>query len=274
MADLTNGLLQGLQQGLGSYLESSERRKDRELRQKELEDASSFRKQNLEAEFFKSGLLPKYDPSGKLIGADVNEAVMKAKNDSDPIQGLIKGMQLKNMQTEQEEKARGTEGERKAVTFAKRTKEAEDIFNKLEQGGYDRSSLKSGAASAVSGLIPMVKSTELGQQEQAERNFINAILRRESGAAISPSEFENASLQYFPRVGDTPEVLAQKKANRQTAIEGLAQEGGRAMKFQGGFDMQQSQASQVAPQDQKALDWAQKNPQDPRAKAIMQKLGM
>jgi hypothetical protein len=30
------------------------------------------------------------------------------------------------------------------------------------------------------------------QQEQAERNFINAVLRKESGAAIAPSEFMSA----------------------------------------------------------------------------------
>jgi hypothetical protein len=36
-------------------------------------------------------------------------------------------------------------------------------------------------------------------QKQAEQNFINAILRKESGAAISPSEYKNAEKQYFPQ---------------------------------------------------------------------------
>ncbi|MGB0855392.1 MAG: hypothetical protein ACPGSI_18995, partial [Pikeienuella sp.] len=47
------------------------------------------------------------------------------------------------------------------------------------------------------------------------------ILRRESGAVISDEEFENANVQYFPVPGDSPEVIAQKRRNRENAIEGL-----------------------------------------------------
>jgi len=61
----------------------------------------------------------------------------------------------------------------------------------------------------------MFKSDEYKQIEQAQRDFINATLRRESGAAIAPSEFENAQLQYFPQPCDTPEVVKQKQRNRE-----------------------------------------------------------
>src|SRR5262249_45569513 len=53
--------------------------------------------------------------------------------------------------------------------------------------------------------------------DQASRDFINAILRRESGAAIKTSEFTNASTQYLPRPNDNPQVLADKRANREAA---------------------------------------------------------
>lgn len=59
------------------------------------------------------------------------------------------------------------------------------------------------------------------QARQAQREFVNAILRRESGAVISPSEFQSAAQQYFPQPGDGPEVLAQKRAARQRAMQGL-----------------------------------------------------
>ena len=65
--------------------------------------------------------------------------------------------------------------------------------------------------------------------EQAQRNFINAVLRRESGAVISESEFANARRQYFPQPGDGPEVLANKARNRQVVIENLETEGKRAL---------------------------------------------
>jgi hypothetical protein len=57
--------------------------------------------------------------------------------------------------------------------------------------------------------------------EQAQRNFVNAVLRQESGAVISPSEFENAQKQYFPQPGDSAKVRDQKRQNRQSAIEGF-----------------------------------------------------
>jgi hypothetical protein len=57
--------------------------------------------------------------------------------------------------------------------------------------------------------------------EQAQRDFVNAVLRQESGAVISDSEFANAKRQYFPQPGDAKEVIEQKRRNRQTAIMGF-----------------------------------------------------
>ncbi len=65
-------------------------------------------------------------------------------------------------------------------------------------------------------LVPYpIKSQKYKQVEQAQRDFINATLRRESGAAIADSEFENAQKQYFPQLGDTKEVVKQKQRNRE-----------------------------------------------------------
>lgn len=61
---------------------------------------------------------------------------------------------------------------------------------------------------------------------QAQRNFVNAILRVESGAAISEGEFNNAQRQYFPQPGDTKDVIEQKRQNRITAMRGMARQAG------------------------------------------------
>ena len=66
-----------------------------------------------------------------------------------------------------------------------------------------------------------MKSAEYQQYEQAKRDFVNANLRRESGAVITQPEFANADQQYFPQPGDGPEVIAQKRANRDAAIAGV-----------------------------------------------------
>ncbi len=69
-------------------------------------------------------------------------------------------------------------------------------------------------------------SGEAQQFFQAERDFINAVLRRESGAVISEEEFDNARRQYIPQPGDKDEVLEQKRRNRQTVLRSMGRAAG------------------------------------------------
>ncbi len=113
-----------------------------------------------------------------------------------------------------------------AANYARRLELAEDTFSKLADAGYDPTSKTSWAG----GFAPeFLKSSERKLQEQAQRNFLNAVLRRESGAAISKEEFASGQAQYFPSVGDTPEVLEQKRLNREIAKQSLAAEAGDAL---------------------------------------------
>jgi len=137
---------------------------------------------------------------------------------------------LKQANKTQLAKLQGTKGkqpkgdQRKAATFAKRMEQAEGVFNQLDQAGVDRTSV---AFVARNKFVPeFLESEEFKVQKQAERNFVNAVLRRESGASIADSEFESAERQYFPRPGDTPQVLKQKKLNRIIALQGLRAEAG------------------------------------------------
>lgn len=110
-----------------------------------------------------------------------------------------------------------------AAGYARRLEQSEGVFDQLSAGRYNRASASSSANSKLPN-IAMTKENQ--QQEQAERNYINAVLRRESGAAISPSEFASAETQYFPRFGDSEEVLAQKKANRAQVGSNFSAEAG------------------------------------------------
>lgn len=109
--------------------------------------------------------------------------------------------------------------------YGKRMLQSEDVFNSLEKQGFNRASIPAGIKASLPGFA---QPGFTKQQEQAERNFINAQLRRESGAAISQSEYDSAEKQYFPRPGDTQEVLEQKRANRMQAIEAMKVSAGRA----------------------------------------------
>lgn len=116
-----------------------------------------------------------------------------------------------------------------AATFGTRANQAEDVFSNLAKAGFDPTSISSVAQSKLPGIFEGFKSEHVKQQDQAQRNFVNAILRRESGAAISDSEFDSAKKQYFPMHGDSKEVLQQKEANRKTAIAALNAEGAPAL---------------------------------------------
>lgn len=121
-----------------------------------------------------------------------------------------------------------TEVQSKAQLYGTRAQAAHSILNSLE-GKY--SPLAVNAKMAVNdtpliggagGLIANSMLSESGQKaEQAQRDFVNAILRQESGAVISEPEFRNAQKQYFPQPGDTKGVLKQKRENRARAIKAL-----------------------------------------------------
>ena len=117
-----------------------------------------------------------------------------------------------------------TDGQANAANYATRMMSAEAILRDPKiteaaqspwQRGLDWAGSKVGAGAYYN-------SPEYQKFDQAQRNFINAALRRESGAVISDAEFENAKRQYFPQPGDSKEVLAQKQANRADAIRGIA----------------------------------------------------
>lgn len=119
------------------------------------------------------------------------------------------------------------EGQANAALYADRMRAAEPIISSKSDEGL---SLQNRAASKIPVAGNFLVTPGYQQLEQAQRDFINATLRRESGAVISPSEFENAAKQYFPQPGDSAETVAQKARNRKTAADGIARAAGPAYK--------------------------------------------
>ena len=108
------------------------------------------------------------------------------------------------------------ESEGGAVVYAGRMRQAENDLRLVEREGTDF--MQKIYSNAPFNLGNYLTSPEFKSYDQARRNFVNAVLRRESGAAIAESEFENANLQYFPQPGDTQQVVDQKRRNRELAI--------------------------------------------------------
>jgi hypothetical protein len=115
-----------------------------------------------------------------------------------------------------------------AAGFANRLNAANSTFDQLEAKGWTGP----GALERNLGNVPLLgnyaMSDEYQQYDQAKREFINAQLRRESGAAIGESEFENADKQYFPQPGDSEAVLKQKRQAREMAVRNMVKAAGPA----------------------------------------------
>lgn len=160
------------------------------------------------------------ETDGGFMLADPRAGTAKALTgpDGQPLKGKAANRQM-------------TDSQAKANLFGSRMEESHRIISDLE-GQYSPMGVN---AKVAAGEVPIVGgaagfagnlmlSGKSQQAEQAQRDFINAVLRRESGAVISQPEFENARKQYFPQPGDKSDNLAQKKRNRALAIQGMAAE--------------------------------------------------
>jgi hypothetical protein len=163
-----------------------------------------------------------------------------------------------------------TEFQGKATGYAARMLQANDILSsigkngKIQPGEIKRTLLGVPLVGSFLGRQANFTQSEAQQQiEQAQLNFVNAILRQESGASIQSPEFESATRQYFPQPNDKEAVLKQKAQNRAVAI--------KALEIEAGPGLQRMQKAQKLDND--ALTWANANPNDPRSAAIKQKLG-
>ena len=138
-----------------------------------------------------------------------------------------------------------TEFQGKSAAFGTRAAVAHGILNSVGDGGKVQPGVIKRSLEAVpwageglGTLSNWTQSPKQQQVDQAQRDFVNAVLRQESGAAIGPDEFANATKQYFPQPGDSPDVIRQKAENRETAIAGFelnaGNRGGAAVRAAGG----------------------------------------
>ncbi|WP_288950419.1 hypothetical protein [uncultured Paracoccus sp.] len=66
-----------------------------------------------------------------------------------------------------------------------------------------------------------VQSDRFQVAQNAGQEFLQAILRKDTGAAITKEEQESYGVTYLPQPGDGPAVLAQKRQARQRALAAL-----------------------------------------------------
>jgi len=113
-----------------------------------------------------------------------------------------------------------TEGQSKDVVFVTRAKGALQV---LEPVADTLTNLPSQISSMdPTGFIRRrVQSPEFQVAQNAGNEFLQAILRKDTGAAITADEQALYGETYLPRPGDGPEVLAAKQAARQRAVAAI-----------------------------------------------------
>jgi len=140
-----------------------------------------------------------------------------------------------------------TEAQGNATAFGMRMAESNKLLKNLEDKGVTNTGLIRQTIGATVGVLPLVGDKlqsavkasmnplpsvlggpSSGQQEydQAKQNFITAVLRKESGAAIGVNEFKTEDEKYFPQAGDTDKVIAQKQSARELAIKAMGIQAG------------------------------------------------
>lgn len=78
-------------------------------------------------------------------------------------------------------------------------------------------------------LAPNIAQSPIGQSYiAAQRQFTEARLRKDSGAAIPSHEYENDARMYFVQPGDSPALIEQKRRARKQILESLRAASGNA----------------------------------------------
>lgn len=169
-------------------------------------------------------------------------------NQITPYQSAQLGLERQKLGMEQQKLANElgggklTESQGNATAFGIRMKESNQLLNNLENKGVTNTGIVRSTIAGTAGMTPFIgeklqqgvhagmnvlpgllggPSAEQQEVDAARKNFVTAVLRKESGAAISPSEFYTESQKYFPQPGDEPAVIAQKRHARDTAIKAM-----------------------------------------------------
>jgi hypothetical protein len=164
-----------------------------------------------------------------------------------------------------EEKA-PTESQAKAEAFGSQMKSASNEFEQIQKEGFVPGATMSQAQVELAGTSLRGLADPLAQRtQQSQSQWAEAYLRYKTGAAATEGEVKRNIDTFFPKIGETDsKVIEQKARMRKQAEQDVLKSAKPSAK----------QATKLTSQDQQALDWANKNPNDKRAIAIKKKLGV
>jgi hypothetical protein len=131
-----------------------------------------------------------------------------------------------------------TESQGNATAFGMRMSQSNKIIEDLAEKGVNTPAVASGlrnvplvggALGSAVNILPGALGGQTPDEQrliQAKTNFITAVLRKESGAAIGKDEYATEDNKYFPKLGDSQAVIDQKADARRLAIKAIERQAG------------------------------------------------
>ena len=181
---------------------------DRALQNLKQESGSVYTVDELERAIF--------DELKPYSGTVINKAEMdEVKQAMFPVSaGVVPGTEVRKVET--------TEAIMRALES--RAKNALETINSLEQkfnpnNPYD--TIVSNLPFAPTAIENMLMSADKKAYEQAKRDFLIPILRRQSGAVINTDEIDYFDRTYFPQPGDSEATIRMKKIARDSLVDGF-----------------------------------------------------
>jgi hypothetical protein len=173
-----------------------------------------------------------------------------------------------------------TEGERKAGTLLTRLRGSQAQLDEVTRKNPSAAS-PNVLGQALSGIGMesagnLLTSSDRQRVNAAQLDLLDSALTLGTGAAYTREQLEGYRKSYFPQIGDSAATIKDKQDRLNNVIAAAEVGAGRAEpqstpKFGPGAQNQRAPAAN--PQDAEALQWARSNPNDPRSRAILQRLG-
>jgi hypothetical protein len=125
-----------------------------------------------------------------------------------------------------------TEGEKSSAGYLNRMTEAEKLIQQYETKGKQSLFTKTVGGLPLMGkdLQPYAMSNDQQKLLNAQRDWVRAKLRKESGAVIGPEEMAEEIRTYFPQPGEGKDIVDQKADARRQAQRQLEIGAGRELK--------------------------------------------
>ena len=173
-----------------------------------------------------------------------------------------------------------TEGERKAGTLLTRLRGSQAQLDEVTRKNPSAAS-PNVLGQALSGIGMesagnLLTSSDRQRVNAAQLDLLDSALTLGTGAAYTREQLEGYRKSFFPQIGDSAATIKDKQDRLNNVIKSAEVAAGRAEpqstpKF--GPGAQNQRAPVANPQDAEALQWARSNPNDPRSRAILQRLG-